>query len=311
MNPGARTARQGVLYGLAAYGSWGVFPLYFRLLNRSGAVEIVLHRVLWSMLICLALVAALGLWTELRTALRAGRSVLLLGVAAAFLAVNWGTYIYAVNSGHVVEASLGYFTNPLVLVLLGVVVLRERLRPGQWAAVGIGALAVVVLTLAYGRPPWIALTLAITFAIYGLIKNRVGITVGAVASLTTETLLLAPVAAVVLAWFELTRRGHVTENPPWQALLLAGAGLATVTTLICFASAARRVPLTTMGMLQYVTPVLQLVCGVVVLGEHLTTARWVGFGIVWLALVVLTVDRLRSANSTRVEAGQPRMLARS
>ena len=270
------TSRNGVLYGLAAYGTWGVFPLYFRLLDRSGAIEIVLHRVLWSMVICLSLVAVLGLRTELRTALRAGRSVLQLGVAAAFLAVNWGTYVYAVNSGHVVQASLGYFTNPLVLVLLGVVVLRERLRPGQWAAVGIGALAVALLTVAYGRVPWIALTLACTFAIYGLIKNRVGITVGAVASLTTETLLLAPVAAVVLVWFELTGRGHVTENPPWQALLLAGAGLATVTTLIFFASAARRVPLSTMGMLQYLTPVLQLLCGVLAFGERLTPARAAG-----------------------------------
>jgi len=310
MNP-SPSQRPGVLYGLGAYGTWGVFPLYFHLLNRSSALEIVLHRVLWSLAICLVVVAAIRGWAELRAALTAGRRTVQLGIASVFLAVNWGTYIYAVNSGHVIEASLGYFTNPLVTVLLGVVVLRERLRPGQWAAVGIGAAAVVVLTAAYGRLPWIALTLAITFGIYGLIKNRVGVDVGAVAGLTTEALLLTPAAAVGLVWLELAGRGHFTDNPPWQALLLIGAGLATVVTLMMFAAAARRVPLTTMGLLQYVTPVLQLLCGVFAFGERLTPARWAGFAIVWLALAVLTVDGLRAANGARIVNAQRRMLARS
>src|SRR3954464_30022 len=194
--------RRGVLYGIGAYGLWGVFPLYFRLLERSGAVEVVLHRVLWSLLVCLAIVAAVRGWAELRAALAVPRQVVTLGVGAVLLAVNWGVYIYAVNSGQVIEASLGYYVNPLVTVLLGVVVLRERLRPWQWTAVGVGALAVAVLTVAHGKPPLIALTLAVSFGLYGLIKNRVGADVGALTSLTTETVVLTLPAVTVLIWLE-------------------------------------------------------------------------------------------------------------
>ncbi len=295
-------SRRGVLYGIAAYGLWGVFPLYFLLLERSGAVEVVAHRVLWSLVLCLAIVAAVRGWAELRAALAVPRQVAALGVGAVFLAVNWGVYIYAVNSGQVIEASLGYYINPLVTVLLGVVVLRERLRRAQWVAVGVGAAAVVVLTAAYGRPPLIALTLALSFGLYGLIKNRVGANVGALTSLTTETLVLAPAAAALLVWLELTGRGHFAENPPWQALLLASVGVVTVVPLLFFAAAARRVPLSTVGLLQYLTPTLQLLCGVLLLGEGMSAARWAGFGLVWVALVVLTVDSVRSASRRRVAA---------
>jgi chloramphenicol-sensitive protein RarD len=299
MNP---DARRGVLYGIGAYGLWGVFPLYFRLLERSEALEIVLHRVLWSLLICLAVVAAVRGWAELRGALGVPRYVVTLGVGAVLLAVNWGVYIYAVNSGQVVEASLGYYINPLVTVLLGVLVLRERLRPLQWAAVGVGTLAVAVLTVAYGRPPFIALTLAVSFGLYGLIKNRVGASVGALASLTTETLVLAPVAAVGLVLLEVRGQGHFSDNAPWQALLLASVGVATVVPLLFFAAAARRVPLSTVGLLQYLTPTLQLLCGVVLLGEHMSAARWAGFALVWVALVVLTADTVRAASRRRTQA---------
>jgi chloramphenicol-sensitive protein RarD len=298
MNP---DARRGVLYGIGAYGLWGVFPLYFRLLERSGAIEVVLHRVLWSLLVCLAVVAAVRGWVELRAALAVPRHVVTLGVGAVLLAVNWGVYIYAVNSGQVVEASLGYYINPLVTVLLGVLVLRERLRRLQWVAVGVGTLAVAVLTAAYGRPPFIALTLALSFGLYGLIKNRVGASVGALASLTTETLVLAPVAAAGLVWLEVDGQGHFTDNPPWQALLLASVGVATVVPLLFFAAAARRVPLSTIGLLQYLTPTLQLLCGVVLLGERMSPARWAGFGLVWVALVVLTADTVQAASRRRTE----------
>src|SRR3954469_3054612 len=308
--------RRGMLYGIAAYGLWGVFPLYFRLLERSGAVEVVLHRVLWSLLVCLAVVAAVRGWAELRAALAVPRQVVILGVGAVLLAVNWGVYIYAVNSGQVVQASLGYYINPLVTVLLGVLVLRERLRRWQWAAVGVGAAAVAVLTVAYGRPPLIALTLALSFGLYGLVKNRVGAGVGAVTSLTTETVVLALPAAVVLVVLEATGRGHFTENPPWQALLLISAGVATVVPLLLFAASARRVPLSTLGLLQYLTPTLQLLCGVLLLGEHMSPARWAGFGLVWVALVVLTVDTVRAASRRRPaalaapESGEPVVVAR-
>jgi chloramphenicol-sensitive protein RarD len=293
---------RGALYGIAAYGLWGIFPLYFRLLERSGAVEVVVHRVLWSLLVCAVVVAAVRGWAELRATLAIPQRVVTLGVGAVLLAVNWGVYVYAVNSGQVVEASLGYFVNPLVTVLLGVIVLRERLRPWQWAALGVGALAVAVLALAYGRPPLIALTLAVSFGLYGLIKNRVGASVGALTSLTTETVVLAPPAAAVLAWLELHGQGHFTQDAPWQGILLATSGLATVAPLLLFAAAARRVPLSTVGLLQYLTPVLQLLCGVVLFGEHMPPARWAGFALVWLALVVLTADTLRAASRRRVAA---------
>jgi chloramphenicol-sensitive protein RarD len=296
------SATRGMLYGIGAYGLWGVFPLYFRLLESSGAVEVVLHRVLWSLLVCVLVVAATRGWQDLRAALASPRTVATLGVGAAFLSLNWGVYIYAVESGQVVEASLGYYINPLVTVLLGVLVLRERLRPWQWASVGVGTAAVAVLTAAHGKPPIIALTLALSFGLYGLIKNRVGAGVGAVTGLTTETIVLALPAAAALAWLETTGRGHFTQNPPWQGLLLASAGVATVIPLLFFAASARRVPLSTLGLLQYLTPTLQLLCGVLLLGEHMTPARWAGFGLVWVALLVLTVDTLRTASRRRTAA---------
>ena len=287
--------RHGAAYGAGAYLLWGVFPLYFRLLEFAGAVEVVAHRILWSLVVCGVALTVARQWADVRTAVRSGRTVGFLGLAALFLAVNWGTYIYAVNSGHVVEASLGYFINPLVTVLLGVVVLRERLRPAQWVAVGLGALSVAVLTVDYGRPPVIALTLAGTFGVYGLLKNRVGVTVGALASLSTETLVLAPVALVAVGVLQAGGDGHFTADAPWNGLLLASAGIVTVVPLLFFAAAARRVPLSTMGLLQYMTPVLQFLCGVVVFGETMPASRWVGFAIVWAALAVMTVDTLRSA----------------
>src|SRR3954466_10072534 len=293
---------KGVLYGIGAYGLWGVFPLYFRLLESSGAVEVVVHRVLWSLLVCGGVVAAIHGWPDLRATLATPRRVVPLGIGAALLALNWGVYVYAVNSGQVVEASLGYYINPLVTVLLGVLVLRERLRPWQWTAVGVGTLAVAVLTAAHGKPPLIALTLAISFGLYGLIKNRMGADVGALTSLTTETVVLAVPAAAVLLWLEATGRGALKENPPWQGLLLASAGIATVVPLLFFAASARRVPLSTLGLLQYLTPTLQLLCGVLLLGEHMTPARWAGFGLVWVALLVLTVDTLRTASRRRTAA---------
>jgi chloramphenicol-sensitive protein RarD len=287
--------RRGVGYGFAAYLLWGMFPLYFRLLDRSGAFEILLHRVLWSLVICLVLIAVGRSWHELSTVLHSARQTAILGSAAAAVAMNWGVYIYAVNSGQVVEASLGYFINPLVTVALGVIFLRERLSVTQWAAVGVGVIAVLVLTLDYGRIPVIALTLASSFGLYGLLKNRVGRAVGAVAGLTTETLVLAPFAAVAVAVLTVRGGSSFAENPPWQGLLLASTGLVTVLPLLLFASAARRVPLSTMGLLQYLTPVLQLLCGVLLLDEHMPASRWAGFALVWSALAILTFDSLRTA----------------
>lgn len=307
MNPGRAVPSgldPGVGFGLAAYGLWGVFPLYFKLLDRSGAFEVVLHRVLWSLLLCLAIVAAVRGWGRLGAVLRSRRQAGLLALAAALVFVNWTVYVYAVNSGQVIEASLGYFVNPLVTVLLGVVVLHERLRPWQWAAVGVGAAAVVVLTVAHGRVPYIALSLAFSFGLYGLMKNRVGTTVDALTGLTTETLLIGPLCLAALVVIEARGQGTFTANPPWEGLLLVATGVVTVVPLLCFAAAARRVPLSTMGLLQYLTPSLQLLCGVAILHEHMPVARWIGFALVWVALVVLTTDSLRHG---RAEARAARL----
>jgi chloramphenicol-sensitive protein RarD len=287
--------RRGTLFGLGAYLLWGVFPLYFPLLRPAGAVEILLHRVLWSLLVCVVVLAVVGGWRDVLAVARSPRRLALLGLAAAMIGINWGVYIHGVNSGQVVQTSLGYFINPIVTVMLAVLLLRERLRPAQWVAVGIGVLAVAVLTVDYGQPPWIALVLAFSFATYGLMKNRVGRGVGALTSLTVETALLAPVAAGALVWLELAGRGTFTHDAPWHALLLASTGLVTAVPLLLFAAAARRVPLTTIGLLQYLTPVLQFAVGVVVYREQMPGSRWAGFALVWLALVVLTVDTLRSA----------------
>jgi chloramphenicol-sensitive protein RarD len=296
------TDRRGVAYGLAAYLIWGLFPLYFRLLERSSVVEILLYRYLWALPVCAAVILATRAGRQLRTALRSARLVAMLSASAGALALTSGVYIYAVNSGRVIEASLGYFINPLVTVALGVVVLRERLRPAQWAAVGTGALAVVVLTLDYGRPPWIALALAGSFGAYGLVKNRVGDRVGALVGLTTETIVLAPLAVVGLVAIELSGRGTFTTDPPWHALLLASGGIAIVAPLLPFAAAARRVSLATLGLLQYLTPVMQLVCGLL-LGERIESSRWIGFVLIWVALAILSADRLRAA---RAPAPAPR-----
>ena len=295
-------ASRGSAYGIAAFFIWGAFPLYFRALDRSGAVEIVLHRVVWSLLVCLALLAATRAVGELRAVLKDRRRVAVLGCAAVLIALNWGIYVYAVNSGQVVEASLGYFINPLVMVALGVVVLGEQLRRLQWVAVGVGAVAVGVLTAAYGHPPTIALSLAASFGLYALIKRSAGVDVGAAAGLATETLVLAPFALVALVVLGATGESTFTTDAPWQALLLISAGAVTAAPLLLFAAAARRVPLATIGLLQYLTPILQLLCGVLLLGEHMPPERWIGFALVWIALIIFTADSLKNARQSRTRS---------
>jgi chloramphenicol-sensitive protein RarD len=306
---GARSeSERGVLFGIAAYGMWGVFPLYFNALAPAGALEILVNRVVWSMLFCVFAWLVIRDLSWIRPLVAVPRRLLLLTIAAFVLAINWGGYIYAVSIDNVVESSLGYFINPLVLVLMGVLILHERLRPMQWAAVAIGAVAVLVIAFDYGRPPWIALTLAFSFAIYGFIKKQVGTQIGALASMTTETAVLAPFALAVLVWIQVRGDGTLTHDAPWHGLLLMASGVITAVPLICFAAAARRVPLTTMGLLQFLAPVLQLICGVVILGEHVPPVRWVGFGLVWIALVLLTVDSWRAA-ATRSRLRQAQSIA--
>jgi chloramphenicol-sensitive protein RarD len=293
--------RRGVLSGLGAYALWGLFPLYFPLLEPATGLEIVAHRVLWSLVFVGLLLFVLRRWSHVRAAVTDRRTLLVLAGAALLIAGNWLVFVYGVNSGHVVETSLGYFINPLVSVLLGVVGFSERLRPLQWTAVGIAAVAVVVLTVDYGRPPWIALTLALTFGLYGLMKKLVK--VEAAPGLFVETALVAVPAIVVLAVLHGSGSGTFGQVTPAHSLLLASSGAATAIPLLLFAAAARRIPLSTVGLLQYLTPLMQLSIGVFVYDEPMPPARLAGFAIVWLALAVFTADMLRHAraNSRRVD----------
>lgn len=280
--------RRGLLLGVAAYGMWGAFPLYWPLLEPAGAIELLAHRVLWSVVTMGLLVVLLRRTRELRAVLRSRRTVLLLAVAAAVVTVNWATYIYGVNNDRVVETSLGYFVNPLVTVLMGVFVLGERLRPLQWVAMGVAALAVVVITVDYGRLPWVALVLAFSFGTYGLAKKSAN--VGAVESLAFETACVAPFAAAYVAWLVATGASEFGSHGPGHAVLIASSGLVTAVPLICFGAAAIRVSMVTLGLLQYLAPVLQFALGVLYFHEDMPAGRWVGFALVWVALVVFTVE---------------------
>ncbi len=274
------------MLGFAAYLAWGLFPLYFPLLEPAGAVEILAHRVLWS----LALVGLVLLVRNrsLRTLPRDRRPLRLLAAAAVLIAINWGVYIWGVNSHHVVETSLGYFVNPLVSVALGVVALGERLRPGQWAGVGLAAVGVVVLTVDSGRVPWIALVLAASFGTYGLVKKVVG--VPAVEGLVVETAVLTPLALGYVVIGGLFGATTFTTRGAGHALLLVTAGVITAIPLLAFAGAAARVPLSRLGLMQYITPTMQFLIGVVVRHEPLPPGRLAGFVVVWVALALFTVD---------------------
>ena len=287
--------RLGVLSGLAAYSLWGLFPLYFPLLEPAGGLEIVAHRVLWSLVFVGLLLTIRRSWSQVRALVSDVRRLLVLTGAALLIAVNWLVFVYGVNSGQVVETSLGYFINPLVSVLLGVVVFSERLRVLQWVAVGIAAVAVTVLTVDYGRPPWIALALAASFGLYGVMKKLVR--VEAAPGLFVETALVAVPAAVVLAVLHSDGHGTFGNEGAGHALLLASCGIATAVPLLLFAAAARRIPLSTVGLLQYLTPLMQLAIGVFVYDEPMPPARLAGFVIVWVALAVFTVDSLRHARA--------------
>ena len=292
--------RRGVVQGFCAYLLWGLFPLYFHALLPAGAWEILAHRILWTFVFCLLLLAIRRDWAWIRPLLGRRRFLGGIAVAAVLIAVNWVLYVGAVVSGNVSEAALGYFLNPIVTVGLGVVVLRERLRPLQWVAVGIGVVAALYLSVGAGRIPWIALALAATFALYGLLKKRLGATLPALHGLTVETTVLLPVALGLVLWLGVTGTQTFTTEGTGHAALLVLSGAVTAAPLLLFAASARRVPLVTVGLLQFVTPVMQLLCGVVLLGESMSSQRWVGFGIVWLALVVLTVDSLMGVRRRRL-----------
>ncbi|MGQ4728470.1 EamA family transporter RarD [Streptomyces sp. Ju416(a)] len=299
---GKNEQRAGLLYGIGAYGMWGLVPLFWPLLEPSGAIEILAHRMVWSLGVVAVALLFVRRWAWIGELVRDRRKLGLISVAAATISVNWGLYIWAVNNGHVVEASLGYFINPLVTIALGVLLLGERLRPAQWAAVAISVAAVLVLAIGYGKPPWVSLVLAFSFATYGLVKKKVNM--GGLESLAAETAVLFVPALGFLLWLAATGESTFTAGGTGHGFLLAATGIVTALPLICFGAAAIRVPLSTLGLLQYLAPVFQFGLGVLYFHEAMPPERWAGFALVWLALSLLTWDALRTARRNRVLAAE-------
>ncbi|GIE35258.1 protein RarD [Actinoplanes italicus] len=293
--------RRGYVYGLTAYVMWGFFPIYFKHLRPSPPLEILAHRVVWSVVFVALLLAVARNWRFLGRLVRTPRLLGGVSLAALLIAINWGTYIYGVNSSRVVETALGYFITPLLVIVLGVTVLGERLRPLQWTAVGIGGLAVAILTIDYGRLPYIALILAASFGCYGLIKKRMSLPPAE--GLFVESAVLLLPALAFLTWLNLTGGAEFGHVSVLHTVLMLIAGVLTAIPLLLFAGAANRVPLAGLGILQYVAPILQLAVGLLIYHEPMPPARLAGFGLVWLALIVFTADGIRSARaSARIRA---------
>jgi chloramphenicol-sensitive protein RarD len=294
----ADRTRKGILYGLGAYGIWGLVPLFWNLITSASSLEILALRMGWSLVFAvpLSMVVLRRGWFK---AMATPRILGMLAAAAVVVSVNWGVYIWATTHDRVTEAALGYYINPILSILVGVVALKERLRAWQWAAVGVAAVAVVVLTVEYGRPPWVALTLAVSFACYGLLKNLINR--GAVETLVVESGVMFLPAVAYIVYLQVAGRlafGHVSLG---QDLLLVAAGPVTLVPLLLFAGAATRIPLSMIGLLQYMTPTTQFLLGVLYFGERMPTGRWIGFALVWVALMILTTGMLASTRRQRLQ----------
>ena len=291
--------RTGLFYAVITYLMWGMLPLYFNLMADASPVEIVASRVVFSLIFCAALLPMLKLTSGFVEVLRNRRATLVLFAASLLIGVNWFIYVLATTTGRTIDASLGYFINPLVSVSLGVIFLKERLRVAQWVAVGLSAVAVLIMSVVYGQVPFIGLGLAFSFGIYGLLKSRVGGTVAPVVSLSLETLLLIPVALLALVWVQGTGQSTMFTTPG-RFLLLASTGVVTAVPLIAFAAAAKRLPLTVIGMVQYVGPSIQFFLAVFVLKDHIGAEKWLGLSIIWVALVIFTADAVRASRTSRL-----------
>lgn len=282
---------KGIWYAIAAYGIWGLFPLYWKLLHNVPALQLIGHRIGWSFILLITIIILTRQWKVFRAAAFQPRTLRIYAVAAVLISVNWLVYVWAVNAGFVVESSLGYFINPLLSVLLGVVFLRERLRPWQWTAVGVAALGVVVVAFGYGSFPWIALTLACSFGIYGLVKKTAPL--NALHGLTLETGIAFTPAFIYLLVIDLLGQGYflrAERADTVSSLLMVGAGLVTTIPLLLYSSAAQRIPLAMMGILQYITPTMLFLLGVFLYKETFTMAQFIGFGLVWMALVIFSLE---------------------
>jgi chloramphenicol-sensitive protein RarD len=279
---------KGIWYAVGAYSAWGLLTIYWKWLHMVPATQLIGHRILWSCLILWGIILFSRQWQTFRSSVLHPRVLLVYAIAAVLVSVNWLTYVWAVNAGFIVETSLGYFITPLLSVLLGVVFLRERLRPGQWAAVGLAAAGVLYLTLGYGALPWIGLTLAFTFSLYGLIKKTAPL--GPVHGLSLETGILFLPALLYLLYAENSGQGSFVHNGLLMDLLMVGAGLVTTIPLLLFASAAQLIPLSLIGLFQYITPTLQFLIGLLIYQEPFTPQRFLGFGIVWAALLIFAIE---------------------
>jgi len=279
---------KGILYGIGAYALWGLFPLYWKQLHDVDALQVIGHRIGWSFILLLTYILVTGEWKAFRSVAFSRKTIAVYSVAAILLSVNWLVYVWGVNAGFIVETSLGYFINPLLSVLLGVIFLRERLRPWQWVPVGIAAVGVAYLTFVYGRPPWIALSLAFSFGFYGFVKKLSPL--GSLYGLTLETGIVFPVALIYLVFMNFTGTGAFLHEDGRIDLFLIGSGVATTIPLLMFASAAKQIPLSIVGMLQYIAPTLQFLIGVLVYKEPFDFAHFIGFSIVWVALIIFAVE---------------------
>lgn len=289
----------GLVYAITAYGLWGFLPGFFLLLAPASPWEIVAFRILMSLGFCAVLLTVTRGWRGFLALSRQWRVLGMMALAGVLIYANWQVFVLSTLGGHVVEGSLGYFINPIITVALGVIVLRERLRPLQWAAVGVSVVAIVVIAVGYGAFPWIALALALSFGFYGFIKKRVGAQVDAVSGLTLETAWLTPLAIVQLVVTGATVGLTFGSAGPVHLALMIATGVITATPLLLFAAAARRLPLVALGLTQYLAPVLQFLTGVFLLHEPMPLGRWIGFCLVWIALVLLTVDMVRAARAGR------------
>lgn len=279
---------KGIWYGIAAYAMWGFFPIYWKLLHEIPAIQLLGHRIVWSFLLLAAFILLTKQAGDFRSVAFNRRTLGIYTIAGVLLSANWLIYVWSVNAGFIVETSLGYFINPLLSVLFGVIFLRERLRPAQWAPVLIAAIGVTYLTVAYGRPPWIALSLAVTFGLYGLVKKLSPL--GSVYGLTLETGIVFPIALLYLIVVQAGGAGEFLRDGFTIDLLLIGAGVVTTIPLLMFASAAKQIPLNMIGVLQYFAPTIQFLIGVFIYKEPFDHTRLIGFGIVWLALIIFWVE---------------------
>ena len=298
--PAASERRSGLFYVVATYLMWGGLPLYFGLLTRSSPFEIVAGRVLFSLVFCLALVSITRQWRNLLGFFRKPKTLGMVGIAAGLIAVNWLLYVIATTTGHTLDASFGYFINPLVAVGLGVIFLGERLRRLQWVAIAVAGLAVLMMSVLYGRVPWLGLGLAFSFGFYGLVKSKVAAGMKPVISLTLETIVLAPFALAFEAWLmTATDKATLFTQGTGYFWLLAASGVITAVPLLTFGAAAARLPLSLIGMIQYMTPTIQFMIAIFMLGETLTPERWIGFVLIWVACLIFAFDTYRAARLQR------------